>query len=153
MRFTIPEILDQVEKAKTKEEKIKILRGNDSVVLRGMLQLNYNDQKWNIPEGEPPFKKDKGTPVGLSETNLFVEARRLYVFLDEKSNVHKMKREQLFIDMLEGIHFTEAEMLCLVKDKQLQKKYKSIKRALVEETFPGLLPAEVKEKKVPLEQK
>lgn len=151
MKFLISEILEFVEKAKTKAEKIDILRKNDTQVLRGMLQLNYNEQKWNIPAGEPPFKKDTSEPRGMSPTNIFSESRILKYFLDENSNLHKYKREKMFIDMLEGIHWSDAEMLCLVKDKKLHTKYKSVKRALVDEAFPGLLPAEVKPVKVPLE--
>lgn len=141
MRLLIPEVFDKVEQAKTKEEKIKILRQNDSQPLRAMLFLNFNKEiKWQIPEGEPPYKKVKDTPVGLSETNLYVEARRIYVFTNPKLNLTKYKREALFIEMLEAIHWTEAEMLCAVKDKTLTKKYKSLKEALVREAFPALLP-------------
>lgn len=153
MKFLIPEILQKADEAKGKDEKIKILRDNDSQPLRAMLYLNYaKDIKWNLPEGEPPFKKDKQTPMGLSETNLYKETRRLYIWTKSDVNLTKFKREHLFIEMLEGLHWTEAEMLCAIKDKQLQKKYKSIKEALVREAFPGLLPEEVKEKD-PLEQK
>jgi len=151
MKLLIPEVFAKVEQVKSKEEKIKILRANDSQPLRAMLLLNFDKKvKWNLPEGEPPFKKDKETPHGLSETNLFRETRRLYIWLKEDVNLTKMKRESLFIQLLEGIHWSEAEMLCAVKDKTLSKMYKSIKEPLVREAFPGLLPEEVKEK-VPLE--
>ena len=46
-----------------------------------------------------------------------------------------MKREQLFMQLLEGLHPDEAEIICLVKDKNLKKKYK-LTRAIVEEHSP-----------------
>ena len=151
MRLLIPEVFQKADTAKTKEEKIKILRDNDSQPLRAMLYLNFNpDTKWNLPDGEPPFKKEREVPAGLSETTLYRETRRLYIWTQE-TNLPKSKREKLFIELLEGVHWTEAEMLCAVKDKRLHKMYKSLKEPLVRETFPGLLPAPVKEEKVPLE--
>lgn len=151
MKLLIPEVFEKVEQVKTKEQKIKILRDNDSQPLRAMLYLNFDpNTKWNLPEGEPPFKKDKEVPHGLSETNLYRETRRLYIWVKE-TNLNKTKRETLFIQLLEGLHWSEAEMLCAVKDKKLQKIYKSIKEPLVREAFPGLLPAPTKEEKVPLE--
>jgi hypothetical protein len=151
MRLLIPEVFQKADTAKTKEEKIKILRDNDSQPLRAMLYLNFNpDTKWNLPDGEPPFKKEREVPAGLSETTLYRETRRLYIWTQE-TNLPKSKREKLFIELLEGVHWTEAEMLCAVKDKRLHKMYKSLKEPLVREAFPGLLPAPVKEEKVPLE--
>lgn len=53
--------------------------------------------------------------------------------------------------VVEGLHVSEAEILCLAKDKNLQKKYKSLNYDLVREAFPDLLPVKVKEEKsVPL---
>lgn len=155
MRTTIPQIFEEVEKASSKQDKIKVLRAYDHPVLRGMLQLNYSPNlKMDLPEGEPPFKKDKQIPVGYAETNLFVEFRRMYIWLDPKQNLNKVRKEQLFIQLLEGIHWTEAEALCLVKDRTLTTKYKSIKEDIVREAFPDLLPPPVeKPKKEPAAKK
>jgi hypothetical protein len=49
-----------------------------------------------------------------------------------------MKRETMFIQLLEGLHESEAELLMLVKDKNLQSKYR-ITRALVEEVFDDIV--------------
>ena len=51
-----------------------------------------------------------------------------------------MKRESLFIELLESLHYTEAELICLIKDGKLTEKYPSITEKLVRETFPNLLP-------------
>lgn len=142
MKTTVPQILEEVEKASSKDAKIKVLRSYENPVLRGILQINYNpDVKVHLPEGEPPFKKDKEIPIGYSETNLYAEFRRFYIWLDAKSNLSKMRREELFVQFLEGIHWTEAEVVCLAKDRKLQTKFKSVKEDLVREAFPNLLPA------------
>lgn len=142
MRTTIPQILEEVERASSKENKIKVLKSYENPVLRGLLQINFNPAiKIYLPEGEPPFKKDKEVPVGYSETNLFSEWRRFYIWLEEKPNLNKLRREQLFIQFLEGIHWTEAEVVCLAKDRKLQTKFVSVKEDLVREAFPDLLPA------------
>jgi hypothetical protein len=145
MRTTIPQVFDEVEKAATKESKIKVLRAYDHPIIRNILRMNFDPAiKVYLPEGEPPFKKDTSVPAGYSETNLFAEFRRFYIWLDPNINLTRVRKEQLFVQMLEGIHWTEAELICLAKDKQLDTKYKSLKDALVREAFPDLLPAEVK---------
>jgi hypothetical protein len=60
--------------------------------------------------------------------------------LDPNINLNKLKKEQLFVQMLEGIHWTEADVLCLAKDKKLQTKYKNLKEDIVREAFPDALP-------------
>ena len=145
MKTTIPQIFEDVEKASSKESKVKVLRAYDHPILKGMLQINFDPTvKLDLPEGEPPFKKDTTIPVGYSETNLYAEFRRMYVWLDPNINLTRHKKEQLFIQMLEGIHWSEAEALCLAKDKKLQTKYKSLKEDLIREAFPNILPAKKK---------
>jgi len=141
MKTSVPQILDLFEKAKSKEDKIKVLKDYESVVLRGILQINYDARAvMDLPDGEPPFKKNKDLPEGTSESNLYVEFRRFYIWLDRSVNLTKMRKEQLFIQLLEGIHWTEAEMVCLAKDRKLQSKWKSLKESIVREAYPNLMP-------------
>lgn len=148
MKTSIPQIFEEVEKAKTRENKIKVLRSYVSPVLRGILQINFNDTvKVNLPEGEPPFKKDKEIQLGYTETNLYAEWRRFYIWLDPNVQLSKVRKEHLFIQFLEGIHWTEAEVVCLAKDRKLQSKFVSIKEDLVREAFPDLLPSKPTTKK------
>jgi hypothetical protein len=154
MKTTIPQIFEEVERAATKEAKIKTFRAYDHPILRGILQINFDPNvKVQLPEGEPPYKKDKEVPIGYSETNLYAEFRRFYIWLDEKINLNKMRKEQLFIQFLEGIHWTEAEVICLAKDRKLQTKFKSVKEDLVREAFPNLLPAKIKKEAPPKKEK
>ena len=139
MKYLVSELFDLVEKQKTKEEKIRLLRENGTLITKAVLHMNYEGSvKFLLPEGEPPFKKEKDKPIGYQQTTLILELRRFYIFFQEEVNVSKTKRESLFIEMLEGLHWTEAELICLVKDKKLQTKYPSLTFDLVTEAFPDM---------------
>ena len=142
MRYNIHEIFEFVNAEKDVKTRVEILQKNDSKVLRDLLNMNFNPTiKMDLPEGMPPFKTDRNIPVGMGESNIFAEARRLYIFMPEKV-LPSVKKEMLFIQMLEGLHYLEADMLVAVKDKELQKKYKKLTANVVREAFPGLLPEE-----------
>jgi hypothetical protein len=89
-----------------------------------------------LPEGEPPFKP-ADQPVGMCDTNLFLEAKKMYVFM--RQDLKPIKREGLFIGLLEGIHPTEAAILIAVKDQKLQKLYPKITWKLAADA--GIIPA------------
>jgi hypothetical protein len=97
--------------------------------------------KMKLPEGDPPFKP-AAEPMGMTPTNLFSEARRFYVFCRE--DLTPMKREGLFISMLEGVHPDEAKVLIAMKEQKLTKMYPKITWKLVSDA--GIIPAP--EKKV-----
>jgi len=147
MKTSVPQIFEEVEKQTSKQKKIDVLRSYDTQVLRGILELNFiPEYKLLLPEGAPPFKRDDRTPDGYSETNLYTEFRRMYIWLRPDANVSKARREQLWIQMLEGIHWKEADLLNYMKDKNIGKLYKSITYDLVSEAFPGMLPPNPVEK-------
>ena len=95
-----------------------------------------------LPEGEPPFKPS-AEPMGMTPTNLFSELRRMYVFC--RADLKPLKRESLFISLLEGVHPDEAKMLIAVKDQKLTKMYPKITHKLVADV--GIVPAPVKKEK------
>jgi hypothetical protein len=141
MKTTIPQIFEELEKSGSKESRVKVLRAYDHPILRGILQINFDPSvKVYLPEGEPPFKKDTSIPIGYSETNLYSEFRRFYIWLKPDINLNRARKEQLFVQFLEGIHWTEAEVILAAKDRKLQTKYKSLKEDIVREAFPGMLP-------------
>lgn len=87
-------------------------------------------KKMVLPEGTPPYKP-AAEPLGMTPTNLFSEMRRMYVFC--RADLKPLKRESLFISLLEGVHPTEAEVLIAIKDQTLHKMYKKITAKLVAE--------------------
>lgn len=141
MALSVTEVFDLVEKASTKEEKLALLRKHDNDAVKTILLLNFHPTvKMDLPEGEPPFKKDTSIPAGYADTSLLQEVRRFYVWMKPDVNLSRIKKESLFISMLEGLHWSEAELICMAKDKKLNKKYKSIKEDLVRDLYPNALP-------------
>jgi hypothetical protein len=140
MRLLLPEIFDKVQKAETNQQRIEILKQNNSPVLIDLLKMNFHpDITMKLPEGVPPFKRP-GIPMGMADSNLYKEMRRMYTWITPPQNLHKIKSETLFIQLLESINEKEADLLCAVKDKNMTSLYSSITYDLVNETFPGLLP-------------
>jgi len=154
MAQLISEILQEVEAVKSKAEKQNVLRQYDTPLLRTIMRLNFDPMLvMDLPEGEPPYNKDKDKPMGYQETNLQVEFKRFYIWLTPQQNLPRMKKEALFIGLLESLHWTEAEVMVLAKDRLLQTKYKSLTEDLIRSVYDGCLtPKEQipKELEVPL---
>ena len=101
--------------------------------------------KFILPEGEPPFKP-AAEPLGMTETNLYVECKKFYrIFCNDK--LKPIKRESLYIGLIEGIHPEEVKIMNAVKDQKLTKIYPKITWKLVSDA--GIIPPPPeKEKKV-----
>tara|TARA_B100002019_G_C21202210_1_gene564648 strand:+ start:474 stop:908 length:435 start_codon:yes stop_codon:yes gene_type:complete len=138
MNLLINEVLQKVSNAKTKAEKKKLLLKYNTNALRALLIANFDDSIVSLlPPGEVPYTPNDA-PEGTEHTVLEKEYRKLYLFFKGGSSTLKQsKREELFIQMLEGLSAGEAEVLCLVKDKNLGKRWK-ITRAVVTEAFPSI---------------
>ena len=130
------EVLDKVAAAKTKDEKIKILRENESWALKDVLNGTFNeDFKWNLPPGKPPYRasRPESAPTNLLRQNVQFK----YFFQGGPGDkLTPMKRESIFIGLLEGIHPADAEV---VLDMIAKKPPKGITKKLAEEAFSGLL--------------
>ena len=138
MKLLINEVLQKVSNAKTKPEKVKLLKEYNTNALRSILIANFDESIVSLlPPGEVPYTPNDA-PEGTEHTVLEKEYRKLYLFFKGGSSTLKQsKREELFIQMLEGLTAGEAEVLCLVKDKKLGKRWK-ITKACVEEAFPTI---------------
>lgn len=137
MRLLISEVLQKAHNAKTKSQKIKILKENDSQTLRSIFIINYDETvKSLLPDGTPPFKPNEA-PEGTEHTMLEKEGRILHHFFKGGSTIPGMRRERMFIQLLEGLHPDESNIVILAKDKKLSKRYK-ITKACVQEAFPQI---------------
>lgn len=138
-RLLISEVLRKVSNAKTKAEKIKLLQQNNSQALRSLLIWNFDESVISmIPEGDVPYTPNDA-PVGTDHTRLESEYRGFYRFVKGGQDTLKsLKRESMFVQLLEGLAAEEAELLCLVKDGNLTSKYKRITRAVITEAFPAI---------------
>lgn len=139
MKLLISEVLQKVSNAKTKAEKVKLLQEYNTNALRQVLIINFDESVIPLlPEGEVPFEPNDA-PKGTEHTKLEAEYRKLYLFFKNgpSKSLKAMQIENLFIQMLEGLHEDEANVLVMAKDKALGKKYK-ITRACVEQAFPQI---------------
>ena len=137
-RLLISEIVRKVSNAKTKAEKIKLLQTNNSQALRSLLIWNFDESVISVlPTGAVPYKPNEA-PKGTEHTSLRQEQKSFYNFvLGGNDSLSKTRRETIFIQMLEGLHPQEAEIICLVKDKRLTDKY-NVTFAQVEEAYPDI---------------
>ena len=134
----VHEVLEQISKQRTKAKKVELLKEYRSDALVSLLIWNFDDSVISmLPDGEVPYERSE-VPLGTDHTSLRKEYRNLYHFVKGgNDSLSKTRRESMFIQMLEGLHPTEADILCLVKDKLLGTKYK-ITRAVIEEAYPDI---------------
>ena len=136
-RPLVSHIIRDIAKIKSRKEKIEALQSQrTNTAVMKMLEYAFSDKvKFELPEGAPPYKKSE---VLDNESGLYQELRRMYLFVEGGNpNLKPLRRETLFIQLLEGIHPDEAELVVAVKDKTLP--FKGITRKLIEEALPELL--------------
>ena len=161
------EVLDLVSKQKSKAKKVEVLRKYDEFHLRTIFLWNFDTVVQSmLPEGEVPYQSydDQNSYSGtlstkmqediraMHETGSFSmgvsdqqgrttirrEVKNFYHFVKGGNDgMNNMRRESMFINILQGLHPLEAEIICLVKDKKLSDKYK-ITREIVEEAYPDI---------------
>ena len=128
-RLLISEILRKVSNAKTKAEKVNLLKKHNTPALRQLMIINFDESVVSeLPEGEVPY-----TP------RLESEYRGLYRFFKGgDKRLKPLKRESMFVQLLEGLSAEEAELLCLVKDGKMGDKYKRITKTVIQEAYPSI---------------
>jgi hypothetical protein len=138
-RLLLSEVLRKVSNAKTKEEKIALLRKHSSTALRQLLIINFDDSIVSmLPEGGVPYTPNDA-PVGTDHSRLESEYRGLYRFFKGGADkLPALKRESMFVQLLEGLSAEEAELLVLAKDGRMNDKYKRITKAVISEAFPSI---------------
>ena len=134
----VHEILAEVSKQRTAAKKVEILKKYRNDGLTSILIWNFDESVVSVlPDGEVPFNKNE-VPIGTDHTSLRKEWKNLYHFVKGgNDSLSKTRRESMFIQMLEGLHPDEADLVCLIKDKGLSTKYK-ISKQVVEQAFPDI---------------
>lgn len=170
------EILQLVNKQKTKENKIKVLKEYEDISLKTIFVWNFDDNVESmIPEGDVPYstvgddlvktgsvsqaiEKEiekmeayANSSVSYTEkirtghTSIRTEYTKFINFVKSRvtglpgnSGLSPLRRESMFIEMVQGLHPFDAEIMCLVKDKKLQTKY-SITKEMVSEVYPDIV--------------
>jgi hypothetical protein len=130
------EILDRVHKAKTKTQKIELLRKYKTDSLKMFLKAAFDPNiEWVFPIGNVPYTPND-TPEGTDHTVLAQETKRLWHFIKGADNRTKQhQKENMFFQMLEGLHESEAKLLINAKDKKLHQIYKGLSSNVVREAF------------------
>ena len=134
----VHEILELVSKQRSRAKKVEILQKYEDLSLKTLFIWNFDDTVISVvPEGEVPYKENE-VPIGTDHTSLRREYKHLYNFVKGGNDgISSLRRETMFIQILEGLHPEEAKVLCLVKDKSLQSKYK-VTYEIVREAYPDI---------------
>lgn len=141
MKLEIYEVLEKAAAAPTRAEKIDVLKKYDSLGLRDILRAAYDDFiEFNLPPGVPEYKSSVSRE-GMTPTTLLRQTKMMTYFVKKGAGdkLPAVKRERMFLQVLEGIHPKDAEVLIAVKDKKFSGKYKGITKALVQEVWPKLI--------------
>ena len=136
--FNILETLELVGKAKTREEKRQVLIDRDNFATKALLQLNYHpDVKWYLPSGAPPYTP--GQVADSTPNSLHFEVKKLDYYVDPSPHdLPQLRRESMFVELLERVDPNDAKLILAVKDRKLS--YKGLSYKLVRDTWPDLLP-------------
>ena len=134
----VHEILQLVSEARGAAKKVELLKEYRNEALVSILIWNFDESVISmIPEGDVPYSRNN-VPEGTDHTSLRRECSQLYHFVkggnDELTGI---RGETMFIQMLEGLHEKEAEIVCLVKDKKLTDMYK-LTQANVAAAYPDI---------------
>ena len=161
------EVLDLVCKQRSKAKKIEVLKKYEHVSLKATLIWNFDESIISmLPVGEVPYSgfEDQASSNGTLSTKISEEVRRMhetdsfsmgssdknghttirrefknfYHFIKGgNDSMNSVRRETMFINILEGLHPLEAEVVCLCKDKNLSDRYK-ITKEIVSEAYPDI---------------
>ena len=162
------EVFDLVSRQRSKAKKIEVLKKYEHVSLKSLLIWNFDESVVSVlPEGEVPYVgyDDQNTYSGSLSTKISEEVRKMhemsnfslgvsddqgrttirrefkhfYRFIrGGQDSLNAIRRETIFINILQGLHPLEAEIICLVKDKKLETKYK-ITKEVVAEAYPDIV--------------
>ena len=138
---TIPEIFEKASSLKARKDKIAYIKEAAALypAFRDVLRINFDQDVVSLlPEGEPPYTKDDA-PHG-HEYQILHKGYRMFQYFfkgGKGSMLQPMKRETMFVNLLETLHAEEAELLVLAKDSKL--KYKGITKKLIQDALPGLI--------------
>ena len=148
MQKSLHEIFTEIDKVTSVSKKAQILKENESdglkIVLRGAFDTGI---QWQVPDTKPPYEPNDAPDYDLADMKLQLEAKKIGRFATFNGNptaqgkdLSKTRREQLFIQLLEGLHVSEAEILLSMVKKKLN--YKGLPAKLSNKAFPDLIPVE-----------
>ena len=135
----VHEVLAMANKQRKIDERIEVLKEYRNEALVSLLIWNFDESIISmVPEGVVPYEKND-VPIGTDHTTLRREWKRLYNFVKGgNDSLSSIRRETMFIQMLEGLHPEEADILCLVKDKMLASRYTKLNQEIIAQAYPDI---------------
>lgn len=160
------EVLNLVSKQRSNAKKVELLKKYEDPSLKAIFIWNFDESITSVlPEGEVPYAAtseqnsfsgtlsekindavDKMSELGTNSlgsqdqgrSSIRKEYQKFYNFIKGgNDSLSSLRRESMFINILQGLHPLEAEILCLVKDKKLDTKYK-VTKEIVSEAYPDI---------------
>lgn len=153
------EVLELASKQRTKAKKVEVLKEYEDPSLKAIFIWNFDESIQSaLPPGEVPYfgEDDKTLSDKISEAvdqmgnskSLGVNDRKYTMIRSEYTKFYNfikggndglstLRRESIFIQILEGLHPLEAEIMCLCKDKNLTSRYK-IDKEVVSQAYPDI---------------
>lgn len=136
VRKSVYEILTEVAEVTSFHERVKVLRlYKDNQPLKAILRYAYHPKiKFLLPEGAPPYNENDFPD---QQGNLYYHFKKIYLFVEGgHPNLTDLKRQDLFIGMLEAVDKDDAKVLIGMKDKTIP--IKNITHKLAERAFPDI---------------
>ena len=132
------EVLELVSEQKTDAKKVAVLKEYECDIIKSLFIWNFDDSVISLlPPGSVPYKPNE-SPLGTDHSSLRREQRSLYNFVKGGNDqLSTIRRETIFIQMLEGLHPKEADIVIAVKDKALEDMY-DVSFEVVEEAYPDI---------------
>ena len=160
------EVLQLASKQRSKAKKVEVLKKHEHPSLKAVFIWNFDESVVSLlPEGEVPYASvgEQGSFTGTVSGNIKdavgmmdelgsnslgsqdqgrssirKEFKRFYNFIKGgNDSLTNLRRETMFINILQGLHPLDAEIVCLIKDKQLETKYK-ISKEIVSQAYPDI---------------
>ena len=146
MEKSLHEIFTEVEQAKSYKAKAEKLKEYETDGLKTILRGAFDTRiEWKLPTGKPPYTESTAPDYDLADLQLVREARTLGRFAtfegrdtNQSQGLNKLRLEQLYIQLLEGLHPTEANIVIEMVKKKLP--YKGLTAKIANRAFPNLIP-------------
>ena len=141
-KWTIPEMLKHISDLPAKDRTHAIQQISKlKPILREVLGYTYHkNYNFTLPEGDPPYTP-MNAPDNMGLNRLHHEMRKFKYFVNN-DQLAAIKREKIFIELLEAVSKDEAQVVLMMKNKKLTGPYKNLTRKLVEEALPDLFAGE-----------
>jgi hypothetical protein len=135
-KISLAEVLKKCSEFEKKQQRIEALQYNASEPMKIVLQYMFHPAvNFLLPEGVPPYKISE-----FNEPNmLYSHTRKLYHFIDGGNpDLSQIKREGMFIDLLQSVDPDDAELLIAMKEKK--SPFEGLTQDVVLAAFPELFP-------------